>query len=474
MSGRAAGPPEESADLLRRAARAAQGYLDGLPARRVGEGASMEELRRTLGVDLTDEGVAPAAVIDALAAAAEPGLVASSGPRYFGFVNGGSLPVALAADWLVSAWDQNAGLYATSPAAAVVEEVAAGWVLELLALPPGASVGFVTGGQMANFSCLAAARHAVLARVGWDVERDGLHGAPRVEILVGEHAHATILAALKLLGLGTAGVAVIAADEQGRMRADELERALHEGEGPAIVCAQAGEVNTGACDPFERIADASGARGAWLHVDGAFGLWAAAAPDRRHLVAGVERADSWGTDAHKWLNVPYDAGLAIVRDPQAHRAALAFTAAYLASSEGRDPHTFVPEASRRARGIPIYAALRSLGRLGVAELVERCCRLAQLMADALAADVEVVNEVVLNQVLVAVGDADLTARVIARIRADGTCWLGGTTFRGRPAIRISVVGWSTSPHDVRRSATAIVAAVRAERHKAESRKQKAG
>jgi glutamate/tyrosine decarboxylase-like PLP-dependent enzyme len=449
-------------DALARARGHADAFLAGVAERHVGERASAEELRAALGVQLTDEGVDPERVIDELVAAAEPGLVASAGPRFFGFVNGGSLPVTVAAEALVAAWDQNGGLYASSPANVIVEEVAAGWVLELLGLPAGASVGFVTGGQMANFTCLAAARHAVLARAGWDVETDGLHGAPAVEVFVGEQAHATLMAALKLLGLGTGRAVRVPADDQGRMRADELARALGEGEGPAIVCAQAGEVNTGAFDPFGEIAEAVAARGAWLHIDGAFGLWAAAAPERRHLVAGAERADSWATDAHKWLNVPYDCGLAIIRDPAEHLAAMGFTAAYLMPGANRDPHQLVPEASRRARAIPVYAALRSLGRRGVADLVERCCRLAAQMAEEVSGELEVLNDVVLDQVLIGVGDQERTDRVVARVRAEGTCWVGGTVFRGRPAIRVSVINWSTTPQDISRSAQAILAAARGE------------
>jgi glutamate/tyrosine decarboxylase-like PLP-dependent enzyme len=315
---------------------------------------------------------------------------------------------------------------------------------------------------MANFTCLAAARHAVLARAGWDVEADGLHGAPAVDVLVGEQAHATLLAALKLLGLGTDRAIRVAADDQGRMRAGELARALGEADGPAIVCAQAGEVNTGAFDPFGEIADAVAKRGAWLHIDGAFGLWAAAAPERRHLGAGAERADSWATDAHKWLNVPYDCGLAIIRDPEAHLAAMGFTAAYLMPGAHRDPHTLVPEASRRARAIPVYAALRALGRRGVAELVERCCRLAAQMAEEVSTELDVLNDVVLDQVLIGVGDQERTDRVVERVRAEGTCWVGGTVFRGRPAVRVSVINWSTTPEDISRSAQAILAAARAE------------
>ena len=402
-------------------------------------------------------------MLERLAAAADPGLVASPGPRFFGFVVGGTLPVAIAADWMTSAWDQNAGLEVLGPAAAVVEEVCERWIVELLGLPAGASAGFVTGGQGANTTCLAAARHAVLRDAGWDVEERGLIGAPAVDVFVGEEAHTTIFSSLRLLGLGAGRAQRIPADDQGRMDAAALASRLGAADGPAIVCAQAGEINTGSFDPFGAIADACAARGAWLHVDGAFGLWAAAAPRLRGLVTGVERADSWATDAHKWLNVPYDSGIAIVGDRAVHRAALALTAAYFVQTDaGRDNVAYVPETSRRARGFPVYAALRTLGRRGVAELVQRCCDLARQMAGALAAEpgIRVLNDVVLNQVLVALGDPGATDAVLARIQADGTCWLGGTTWRGAPAIRVSFSNWSTTAEDVTRSAAAISEAVR--------------
>jgi glutamate/tyrosine decarboxylase-like PLP-dependent enzyme len=393
--------------------------------------------------------------------------VATAGPRYFGFVVGGSLPAALAADWLAAAWDQNAGLFVLGPAAATVEDVAAGWLTELLGLPATASCGFVTGGLGANFGGLAAARNHVLARAGWDVERDGLLGAPPVEVVVGAERHVTIDVALRYLGLGSGRLRVVPADDQGRMDPAALGEVLAAVEGPTIVCAQAGNVNTGAFDPLAAICAAGHDHGAWVHVDGAFGLWAGASPALRHLVAGVEQADSWATDAHKWLNVPYDSGLVFVAHPQAHRAAFAKVASYLTPGQGgeRDPDGFVPEGSRRARGFPVWAALRSLGRSGVAELVERCCGHARRFADALAAadGVEVLNEVVLNQVLVRFadpgGDHDgRTREVIRRVQADGTLWLGGTIWQGMAAMRISVSNWSTTTDDVDRSVAAILAA----------------
>lgn len=405
-------------------------------------------------------------VVTHLADAADPGIVTTAGPRYFGFVIGGSHPAALAADWLASAWDQNACLYVMSPAAAVVEEVAAAWLVELFGLPAGTSVGFTTGATMASFTALAAARHAVLRAVGWDVEENGLSGAPPVTVVIGDEAHVTILAALQMLGLGRGRVRRVAADAQGRLIPDALVAVLASVSGPTIVCAQAGNVNTGAFDPMPPIAAVVRAHGGWLHVDGAFGMWAAAAPSLRRHVDGLELADSWTTDAHKYLNVPYDSGLVFVRDTRAHRTAMTLGASYYVETGGgeRDPYNWVPESSRRARGFAIYAVLRALGRDGVAELVERCTRLARRIAEILAAapGACLLNEVVLNQVLVAFTppagvDPDAHTRaVIARVQADGTCWVGGTTWQGRAAMRISVSNWSTTDADVESSAAAIL------------------
>jgi len=461
-----------TSDPLSVAADFARRYLAGIAARPVGSRATPAEMTAALGGPLPEEGVDPGQVVAELARAADAGIVASGGPRYFGFVVGGSLPAAVGADWLTSVWDQNAGLYVLGPAAAVVEDVAAGWLLSLFGLPATASVGFVTGCQMANATCLAAARNAVLRREGWDVEQRGLFGAPEIEVIVGAEAHVTIFTALRLLGMGAARVRAVAVDGQGRMRPEALREAITGAAGPAIVCAQLGNVNTGACDPLEEIAPLARARGAWLHVDGAFGLWAATSPRRRGLTAGAALADSWATDAHKWLNVPYDSGIAIVADPAAHRAATAATAAYLVKGgDGRrDAEDWTPEFSRRARGFPVYAALRSLGRRGVGSLVDRCCELAEQMAGRLRAapGVAVLNEVVLNQVLVRFtplfpvgGDADaFTDAVIARVQEEGTCWLGGTTWRGSRAMRVSVSNWSTTAADVERSAAAILKAAR--------------
>jgi glutamate/tyrosine decarboxylase-like PLP-dependent enzyme len=451
-------------DLLRRVAELAIDYRSSLPERRVGPvpGVTGDDLRRALGGPLPDHGEDPGAVIDALIAGVEPGLVAMASPRYFGFVTGGSVPAALAADWLTSVWDQNATMFLASPAASVVEEVAADWLVELLGLPSGTSVGFTTGATMAHVTALAAARHAVLRSVGWDVEEDGLIGAPAIHVIVGADVHASVLKALRIIGLGRGRAIRVATDDEGRMRPDELRRTLAGlPAGPTIVCAQSGEVNTGAFDPLDAIADVVLERpGTWLHVDGAFGLWAAAVPSLAHLTAGLARADSWTTDAHKWLNVPYDSGLAFVRDVAAHRAATGVSAAYLPPAPGaeRDPFEYVPELSRRARGFAIHAALRSLGRAGLADVVERTCAVARRMADGLATipGVEVGNEVVLNQVLVRFDDDDdLTRAVIARVQDEGTAWLGGTTFHGRARMRISVSDWATTEADGDRTVAAI-------------------
>jgi glutamate/tyrosine decarboxylase-like PLP-dependent enzyme len=453
------------ADPIARASELARAFLETAGDRPVGVPVDRGELRRSLGGPLPELGEDPAAVIERLARDADPGIVATAGARYFGFVVGGALPAAIGADWLTSAWDQNAGLYVLAPAATVVEEVVGSWLVELLGLPGDASVGLVTGGQMANTTCLTVARHAVLARAGWDVEAHGLQGAPRVTVVIGDEAHASILTALRMLGLGSQTPLCVPVDGQGRLRADELERALEGVAGPTIVCAQAGNVNTGACDPLVEIAAACNEHGAWLHVDGAFGLWAAVSARLAHLVVGRELADSWSVDGHKWLNVPQDTGFAICADRLAHRAALGTTAPYLLHSQGddHDPFELVPEWSRRARGFPAYAALRSLGRAGVVELVERCCDLAAAMAAELeAADgVEVLNEVCLNQVLVRFGDDDeKTREVVRRVQEDGTAWLGGTTWQGRAAMRISVSSHATTEDDARRTVAAVLSAWR--------------
>jgi glutamate/tyrosine decarboxylase-like PLP-dependent enzyme len=410
-------------------------------------------------------GPAPAAeVIRQLADVVEPALVATTGPRYFGFVVGGALDAATAADVLTTGWDQNAFNAVTSPAAAVVEDVAGAWLKDLLGLPSAASFGFVTGAQGANTVCLAAARHHVLAGAGWDVERRGLAGAPPVRVVAGAERHATIDRAIHLLGLGADTVQAVGTDAQGAIDVGDLERVLASGTaGPAVVCLQAGNVNSGAFDDLSAATAVAREHAAWVHVDGAFGLWAAASAATRHLVAGIEKADSWATDGHKWLNVPYDSGYAFCAHPQAHAAAMSYTAAYLTGQgEGgpRAPGDYVLESSRRARGFATWAALGRLGRAGVADLVERCCTLARRFAGQLSAadGITVVNDVVLNQVLVSFGDDEETRRVLAAVQRSGECWMGGTSWHGRRLMRISVSSWRTTEADVDRSVAAILAA----------------
>jgi glutamate/tyrosine decarboxylase-like PLP-dependent enzyme len=449
-------------ELFRQVAEHAADFVETLDERPIRADADVESLLAALGGPLPEAGAAAEDVVGALVSAADPGLVGIPSGRYFGFVIGGAVPAAVAADMLASVWDQNAGLYVAGPAAAVVEEVCRGWLAELLALPADVSVAYVTGCQMAHVTALAAARHHVLAGAGWDVAANGLSGGPPIRVVVGAKRHVTVDRALRLLGIGASSLVVVDADDQGRMRVDALRAALAAGSGPTIVCAQAGEVNTGAFDPLDEIADAVEESGAWLHVDGAFGLWAAASPSLRHLVQGSERADSWATDCHKWLNVPYDSGVAFCAHPDAHRAALGVTAAYLVHAEDkreRDEVDWTPEFSRRARGFAVYAALRSLGRSGVADLVDRCCTHARRFAEELgAAGATIVNDVVLNQVLVRFGDGEQTRAVIAAVQDEGTCWLGGTEWNGEHAMRISVSNWRTNDDDVERSIRAILAA----------------
>jgi glutamate/tyrosine decarboxylase-like PLP-dependent enzyme len=488
---------ETTVAALIRAFAHGEAYARSIERRRVFPDLALDRLRGSVDEPLPETPSDAAAVVDEIARRFADATVATAGPRYFGFVTGGALPAAMAADCLATMWDQNAALYVMSPAAAVAEEIAARWLLDVLQLPSTASVGFVTGCHMANVTALAAARHELLRRVGWDVEANGLFGAPPIRVIVGAEAHASVTGALRLLGLGASRVTVAAADDQGRMQPAALEAALDSGTAPTIICAQAGNVNTGAIDPLAPIAALARNRGAWLHVDGAFGLWARASPALAPLAAGAELADSWATDAHKWLNVPYDSGIVAVAHPAAHRAALSVTAAYLVRSpeEPREPMDFAPEASRRARGFGVYAALRSLGRQGVAALVERCCALARLFAARLGEEpaLTILNEVVLNQVLVrvaapsiaasagaaSVGAASaagsqnsrfdrLTQEMIARVQRDGVCWVGGTRWREMEAMRISLSNWSTTEDDVRRSADSIIAAARAVRADAAS------
>lgn len=452
---------DERGPLLHRTAEYAIDYLDTIGDRHVNALATGDDLRRQLAVPLSDAGEPDAEIIEALAKAAERGTVATQGRRYFGFVVGGSVPAATAADWLVSAWDQNAGVYVLSPLVSVIEDVTAGWLKDLAGLPAGWSTGFVTGCQAANFTALATARHHVLASVGWDVEARGLYGAPVVNVVCNEESHYTIFNALKLLGFGAERVTRIPADTQGRMRAEDLAKVLPTLSGPTIVCAQAGNVNTGAFDPIDAIADITTRHGAWLHVDGAFGLWAAVSPTRAHMVHGIARADSVATDAHKWINVPYDSGVVFTAHPASHRRAMTLGAAYIIeSAKERDPHEFVPEESRRGRAVPIYAALRSMGRDGFAALVDRCCALATRLGNHLRADVrlEVLNDIVLNQVLVRVNGADpdaATRAMIDRLQQEGTCWASGTTWHGMAALRLSVSNYSTTEADIDATAAAI-------------------
>jgi len=439
-------------ELLRRTAEIAADYVESLDERPVFPDVTPEQLREVLGGQLPEEPLDPGQVVVELAEHAEPGVVATGSGRYFGFVIGGGLPAALAADWLTSAWDQNAGLYAGGPSASIVEQVTRDWLLELLGLPGEASIGFVTGTQVAHVTGLAAARWHVLDDADWDVGREGLAGGPRVRVLVGENRHVTVDRALRLLGLGTPET--VAADDQGRMRVDALADALDGASGPTIVCAQAGEVNTGAFDPLPEIAAACRDARAWLHVDGAFGIWAAVSPRFRHLVAGVELADSWTTDAHKWLNVPYDSGIVMCAHPESHRNAMTASASYLIMDEGtrrvRDEMDWVPEFSRRARGFAVYAALRSLGRRGVQDLVERCCDAAARFARRIAEldGVEVLNEVVLNQVLFRFESDERTDEVLRQVQESGRVWLSGTTWDGRKAIRVSVSNWQTGDEEI--------------------------
>jgi glutamate/tyrosine decarboxylase-like PLP-dependent enzyme len=443
---------------LERAFEEATAFLDGLGERSVAPRLDVDGVEALFDADLPAEGADSLTVVDELIGGAEPGLVAMPSGRFFGWVIGGGLPAALAADWLTSTWDQNAGLLASSPAAAGVERVAGTWLLDLLGLPATAAVGFVTGAMMSNFTCLAAARHDVLRRVGWDVENDGLPGAPQVTVVVGEERHDTVDVALRFLGLGQARSVVVPADEQGRIRLEGLKETLRTiPAGPLIVVLQAGDVHTGAFDPLGEAIDVAHEHGAWVHIDGAFGLWAAASSQLRHLTAGVERADSWTTDAHKTLNVPYDSGIAIVRHPDALYAAMGVHAAYLIQDDRPDPVATVPEFSRRARGFAVWAALRSLGRSGVARMVEGFCEHARHFAAGLEAmdGVRVVNDVVYTQVVVSFGSDEVTREVAGRLLAEGTAWMTPSVWQGQAVLRISVSNWRTTEADVDRSLDAV-------------------
>ena len=443
-------------ELLIAAAERAIRYLEGLNGRGVAPHPAAVAHLAELDVPLPDH-PSPAEETLALLDSYNAATMALAGPRFFGFVIGGVLPTTLAANWLAGAWDQNSALAAVTPFTAKLEDVALGWLRDVLCLPPETGVGFVTGATMANFTCLAAARHTVLKQAGWDVEADGMFGAPEVTVVVGEEAHPTLFKSLGLAGFGRNRVVRVPVDRQGRMRADAFPTLS----GPTIVCLQAGNVNTGAFDPAPEIIPIAKTANAWVHVDGAFGLWAAAAHSKAHLMAGYADADSWATDAHKYLNTPYDSGLAFVRYPHVLQVAMAVSASYLPSGSTRDPANFTPELSRRARGIEVWAALHSLGRSGLADLVERTCRYAVRFAEGLrAAGFTILNEVVLNQVLVTFGDAERTRRVIAGIQQDGTCWCGGTVWQGQTAMRISVSSWATTEADVERSLEAMIRVAR--------------
>lgn len=438
--------------LLQNAAQRAENYLDEIKTRKVGPSEGAIRALEKFDQDLPKGGWDADKVLRLLDEVGSPATVASAGSRYFGFVIGGSLPAALAANWLAGAWDQNGGLYLASPVTAALEEISEGWLVELLGLHPGTTVGFVTGATMANFSGLAAARNVLLARVGWDVEAKGLFGAPEIKVVVGEEYHASMRKALGMIGLGRDRVHKVPVDDQGRMIAAKMP-AVDE---MTIVCIQAGNVNTGSFDPAGEIITRAQESGAWVHVDGAFGLWAKASPRYAHLAASVELADSIATDAHKWLNVPYDSGLIFVGDRDALTRAMTTSAAYLIESGRREGYYYTPEMSRRGRGIEIWAALLSLGRDGLADLVDRCCRLARQFADGLEhAGYSVLNDIVLNQVLVSFGSADKTKQVIEAIQNEGTMWAGGTEWQGNAAMRISVSSWATSEDDIEQSLMAI-------------------
>lgn len=451
------------AEILTSAAERASNYLETIGDRHVGVTPKALDQLPALGGDLPLRGEDPISLLRLLDEIGSPATIASSAGRFFGGVVGGALPATVAAHWLAAAWDQNACLFDLSPVSAYLEDVVLGWLLGLLELPPASGGAFVTGTQMADVTALAAARGSVLRQAGWDVEEDGLPGAPPITIFVGEEVHATMLKALRLLGLGKSRVHYVPADSQGRMQAALIPRI----DGPVIVCAQVGNVNTGACDPVADICDLAHSRNAWVHVDGAFGLWAAASPTRKHLLRGVDQADSWATDAHKWLNVPQDSGIAIVRDAAALQRAMAIHASYYPepASNKREPMYWGPESSRRARAVEIWAALRSLGVEGIADLIERTCNHATRFSEGLrAAGYQILNEVTLNQVLVSFGDDETTSRIIRAVQEEGTCWCGGTIWQGRKAMRISVSSWVTTEADVARSLAAILAIASTESH----------
>jgi glutamate/tyrosine decarboxylase-like PLP-dependent enzyme len=439
----------------------AKEYLDKIGTRNVFPSKQSIDNLKKLDVPLQDASINPKQVLHELYEIGSPATVASTGKRYFGFVIGGSLPAALAANLLAGVWDQNAGLEVASPISSFLEEVCQKWLVEILNLPSQTAVGFVTGATMANFTALAAARHALLEKAGWNVEEDGLFEAPPINVIVGEEVHASVLKALSMLGLGRKRIMRVPVDNQGRMKVELIPDVS----GPTIICLQAGNVNTGAFDPVDSICKVAHDMNAWVHIDGAFGLWVNAIPNRKHLTEGIEQADSWATDAHKWLNVPYDSGIVLVRDAKHLTASMSMSASYLAEGKRRDPFYYVPELSRRARGIEIWAALRSLGKNGLRDLINRNCEYAKIFAKRLQrTSVKILNEIVLNQILVSFGDSDFTNRIIKRIQEDGTCWCGGTVWQNQTAMRISISSWKTTEKDIIESADAIIRIINEEKY----------
>ncbi|WP_179228514.1 pyridoxal phosphate-dependent decarboxylase family protein [Leptolyngbya ohadii] len=439
--------------LLKTTAQRAIAYLQELNHRSVRPTQDAIDRLTQLNHPLPDHSTDPEQVLELLDAIGSPATMAMAGSRFFGFVTGGSLPVTLAANWLAGAWDQNTGLAKITPATTALESIALQWLNDLFQFPPETGGAFVTGATMANFTALAAARNRVLTQAGWNIEADGLFGAPEIQVVVSQEVHPSLLKALGLLGLGRDRVIKVPVDDQGRMIAEKLPD-LHE---RSIVCVQAGNVNTGSFDPIGEICDRAQKTGTWVHVDGAFGLWAAVVPRLAHLTVGMERADSWATDAHKWLNVPYDSGIAFVKDEADLRSAMAIRADYLPTSEQRNPSDYTPELSRRARGVEVWAALRSLGREGVTDLIDRTCRYAQQFAEGLrSAGYGILNDVVINQVLVSFGSAEHTLRIVAALQSEGTCWCGSTVWQGKTAMRISVSSWATTEADVEESLAAII------------------
>jgi len=431
----------------------AKKYFDEIETRNVFPSREAIDNLKKLDVPLQETSINPAQVFQEIDEIGSPATVASAGRRYFGFVIGGALPAALAANLLAGVWDQNAGIEAASPISSFLEEICRKWLLEILDLPAEAGIGFVTGATMANFTALAAARHGVLKKIGWDVEEDGLFGAPPINIIVGDEVHVSVLKALSMLGLGRNRIIRVPVDNQGRMKAELIPNKSE----PTIICMQAGNVNTGAFDPADSICKTAKNMNAWVHIDGAFGLWAKATPNRNNLTNGIEEADSWATDAHKWLNVPYDSGIVFVRDVKSLTASMSTSAAYLIEGKKREPFYYVPEISRRSRGIEIWAALRSLGKKGLRDLINRNCEYANIFAERLQRKgITILNEIVLNQILVSFGNSDYTNRVIKRVQEDGTCWCGGTVWQKQTAMRISISSWKTTEEDIIKSADAII------------------